>query len=156
MLTLPSWGPTKLEHRVRGFETNPFLWHMVRGAQPHIWGGAHRSLFISAAAQRCINQFTQGCFQKRRHIWAPVASSEWYIPNFLWKWSSAHRVTDISFSSSNDWLSKAQQDNCSAEHVKLLCTLDQPTTLWEWPWPYCLLGEVFPTYETSSWRPVLW
>lgn len=77
--------------------------------------------------------------------WAPVTSSEWYTPNFLWRWLWAHRVTDISFSPSNDWLSKAHQDSCSHEHVKLLSTLNQPRMPWGWPRPCWSLGKSFPT-----------
>lgn len=61
--------------------------------------------------------------------WAAIASSEWCIPNLLWKWSSAYWVADISFSSLNDWLSKAQQDSCSPKYAKLICTSNQSTIL---------------------------
>lgn len=61
--------------------------------------------------------------------WAAIASSEWCIPNLLWKWSSAYWVADISFSSLNDWLSKAQQDSCSPKYAKLICTSNQSTML---------------------------
>lgn len=57
--------------------------------------------------------------------WAPVASIEWYILHFLWKWSSAQSHWHFLF------LFKRLAEQSTAgqlltRDMKLLCTLNQP------------------------------